>query len=48
MKGEVEQKLNIIYHIRDGDGVLDQYDNCPDLPNADQSDTDDDKQGKAI
>ena len=32
--------------FRDGDGVLDEFDNCPDLPNGDQADADRDKKGK--
>ena len=32
--------------LRDGDGVLDEFDNCPDLPNGDQADADGDKKGK--
>ena len=31
---------------RDGDGVLDEFDNCPDLPNGEQGDADGDKKGK--
>ena len=31
---------------RDGDGVLDEFDSCPDLPNGDQADADGDKKGK--
>ena len=34
--------------LRDGDGVLDEFDNCPDLPNGDQADADGDKKGKTI
>ena len=30
---------------RDGDSVLNSFDNCPDLPNADQADTDKDGKG---
>lgn len=30
---------------RDGDGVLDEFDNCPDLPNGEQADADGDKKG---
>ena len=33
-------------HFRDFDGVQDVDDNCPDEPNADQLDTDDDGRGK--
>lgn len=33
--------------LRDGDGVLDEFDNCPDLPNGDQADADGDKKGKS-
>lgn len=32
--------------FRDGDGVLDEFDNCPDLPNGEQGDADGDKKGK--
>ena len=32
---------------RDGDGILDDFDNCPDLPNSDQSDIDADGLGKS-
>ena len=32
--------------LRDGDGVLDEFDSCPDLPNGDQADADGDKKGK--
>ena len=31
----------------DGDGILDELDNCPDTPNADQTDTDNDAAGDA-
>ena len=31
---------------RDGDGVLDEFDNCLDLPNGEQGDADEDKKGK--
>ena len=31
--------------FRDGDGVLNEFDNCPDLPNGEQADTDGDKKG---
>ena len=36
-----------LYHS-DGDGVLNDFDNCPDLPNAEQSDKDNDTKGKKI
>lgn len=32
---------------KDGDGVLDEFDNCPDLPNGEQGDAEDDKIGDA-
>lgn len=32
--------------FRDGDGVLDEFDNCPDLPNGEQGDAEDDKIGE--
>lgn len=32
---------------RDNDGIQDNKDNCPDVPNADQSDTDNDGLGDA-
>ena len=31
---------------RDGDGVLDEFDNCPDLPNGEQGDAEEDKKGE--
>lgn len=31
--------------FRDGDGVLDEFDNCPDLPNGEQADADGDNKG---
>ena len=31
--------------FRDGDGVLDEFDNCPDLPNGEQGDADGDGKG---
>ena len=33
---------------RDGDGVQNNVDNCPDIPNADQLDIDQDGIGKAL
>lgn len=32
---------------KDGDGVLDEFDNCPDLPNGEQGDAENDKIGDA-
>ena len=34
--------------LRDGDGVPDDYDNCPDLPNGEQADADGDNIGRYI
>ena len=31
--------------FRDGDGVLDEFDNCPDLPNGEQANADGDNKG---
>ena len=31
---------------RDGDGVLDEFDNCYDLPNGEQGNADGDNKGK--
>ncbi len=36
---------DIIYTDSDGDGIIDIRDNCPDLPNADQADSDGDGTG---
>ena len=38
----------MIYNIffRDGDGILDILDNCPSYPNADQSDIDENGEGR--
>ena len=33
------------FHYSDGDGIPNDYDNCKDLPNADQTDTDSDGKG---
>ena len=41
--GTLVQFFNTV--IRDGDGVLNSFDNCADLPNADQVDTDRDGKG---
>lgn len=35
-----------INFTRDGDGVLNEFDNCVDLPNGDQADADADNKGK--
>lgn len=35
----------LCFSFRDGDGVLDEFDNCPDLPNGDQADADGDNKG---
>ena len=37
-----------IFSIRDGDSVLDIYDNCMNIPNAEQSDIDGDDIGKIL
>ena len=35
--------MSIMYSARsDGDGIQDDKDNCPDIPNSDQLDIDDD------
>lgn len=39
--------LSFLFAGRDGDGVPNSFDNCPDLPNADQVDTDKDGTGEA-
>ena len=39
---------HIIFSIRDGDSVLDIYDNCMNIPNAEQSDIDGDNIGKIL
>lgn len=39
----VREKL--CHCFRDGDGVLDEFDNCPDLPNGEQADADRDNKG---
>ena len=36
---------NFCHCFRDGDGVLDEFDNCPDLPNGEQADADGDNKG---
>lgn len=36
------------YNHRDQDGVQDNVDNCPDIPNSDQLDTDEDRKGMSI
>ena len=33
------------YCFRDGDSIPNEYDNCPQVPNAEQSDTDHDGKG---
>ena len=38
-------QILLSYFYRDGDSVLNSFDNCPDLPNADQADTDKDGKG---
>ena len=43
--------LNDLVHecfvaCRDGDGILDEFDNCPDLPNGEQGDAEGDKKGE--
>lgn len=38
--------VNHITSCRDGDGKQDDYDNCPEIANADQKDTDSDGIGK--
>ena len=36
---------NILFCLRDGDGVLDTLDNCVEVANGDQQDTDNDELG---
>lgn len=36
---------NLCHCFRDGDGVLNEFDNCPDLPNGEQADADGDNIG---
>ena len=38
----------IVSHFRDQDGIPDKMDNCPDLANALQTDTDGDKVGESV
>ena len=35
----------VLFHFRDGDGILNSFDNCLDLPNGDQADADGDDIG---
>lgn len=37
--------MGVLLLFRDGDGILDEFDNCPDLPNGEQGDADGDKKG---
>ena len=37
--------MSISVGFRDGDGVLDEFDNCPDLPNGEQGDAEGDRKG---
>ena len=37
-----------LYLLSDRDGIQDNYDNCPDIANADQKDTDSDGNGRLL
>ena len=41
-------QFDISFYCSDGDSIPDHYDNCPKVPNADQTDTDEDGLGDQI